>query len=241
MLRLLRKDLSNELCLALADAVLPGKPPQLVAARHRLAQNGGAECLRPQQIVDLRGQTIPKLRATGGIAVVHADEDGVCQLVEVAVFQHGADQGVHGNLQITAGEVHISHDDPAVLVQRLDLQHTLLFIYPDLHTGVDIQRHNSVHGVVGTIAQQTEAAAHQQTQAGRKSGQTHCPSSVIVCFCHLYCTAFLFAAMRKNSIQNIRSRMGIRLPDLFVEFTLCHSRILLLQVLFQPFDGPVVF
>ena len=235
-------DVPDQLGLADGDAVFIRKLPQVIILYNSLAQHCAGEGLRLQQLADLGGQALLQGRAPGGILVVHADENGIGQLIEVSAFQHGADHCVHSYIHIAAGKIHVSHDDLAVLVQRINLQHPFLFVHANLHAGVDIQGDGGIHGVIDPIAVQAKAAAQNQAQARRKSGQPKGPGFVLLMIqCHLLHTAFLCSAIGKNSVQHVRGRMGIGLPDLFVELTLCHGCILLLQVLPQPLDGPVIF
>ena len=82
------ENILNELRLAERDAILLRYLLELAAPDHGLAQHRGAERVRLEQPIDLRAQARLQIRSADGIVVIHADQDGVCQLVEVAVLEH---------------------------------------------------------------------------------------------------------------------------------------------------------
>ena len=58
-------------------------------------------------------------------------QDGVLDIAEIAVLEHGADQSVHRHVQVRAGQVHITEDGLRVLVEGCHGEHPLLCA--DLH------------------------------------------------------------------------------------------------------------
>ena len=235
------ENILNKLRLAKRDAILLRHLLELAAPDHGLAQHRGAERVRLEQPIDLRAQARLQIRSADGIVVIHADQDGVRQLIEVAVLEHRADQSVDRHVQAAAGKVHIADDDPSVLIQRLYVQHPFLLVDLELHAGVDIQRDRRIHHMVHTVAFESKAAPKEQAQARRRCDQRAQPCVFLFFCCHGDYTSFLLITIGKNGIQHIRRSVFIRLPELFIQLPICHHRRLLLQVLFQPFDGPVVF
>ena len=235
------ENILNKLRLTKRDAILLRHLLELAAPDHGLAQHRGAERVRLEQPIDLRAQARLQVRSADGIVVIHTDQDGVRQLIEVGVLEHRADQSVDRHIQAAAGKVHIADDDPSVLIQRLYVQHPFLLVDLELHAGVDIQRDRRVHHMIHTVAFESKAAPKEQAQARRRCDQRAQPCFSLFFCCHGDYTSFLFITIGKNGIQYIRRSVFIRLPELFIQLPICHHRRLLLQVLFQPFDGPVVF
>ena len=82
------ENILNELRLAERDAILLRHLLELAAPDHGLAQHRGAERVCLEQPIDLRAQARLQIRSADGIVVIHTDQDGVRQLVEVAVLKH---------------------------------------------------------------------------------------------------------------------------------------------------------
>ena len=82
------ENILNQLRLTKRDAILLRHLLELAAPDHGLAQHRGAERVRLEQPIDLRAQARLQVRSADGIVVIHADQDGVRQLIEVAVLEH---------------------------------------------------------------------------------------------------------------------------------------------------------
>ena len=160
-------DLLDQGCLAHGDAVLLGQGVQVRAFRHRLAEDGPVQGAALEDAVDGVRQVLLELGGPGGVLVLHRHQDGVLQVAEIAVLEHGADEGVHRHVQVRARQVHVAQDGLRVLVEGSDGEHPLLGA--DLHgqTGVHIQHHHGVHGVGPPPAGNAECtAADDQGQGG---------------------------------------------------------------------------
>ena len=121
-------DALDEGGLAHGDAVCLGLGLQPGVLGHHLAEDGGARRGVHQGGVDLLRQR--GLQAAGplGVGILHGDEDGGGDAVQIAVLQQRAHDGVHRHIQLGALQVHIRQDHLGVLVHRVSGQDLLLLI-----------------------------------------------------------------------------------------------------------------
>ena len=217
------KDLLNELGFARCDAVLLRQLTQTAVILDGLAQHRAAESVGLKKFADFLGKPRLQLRTPDRIIVIHADENGIGQFAEIAVLEHGPNEGVYRHVQIAAGEVHVPHDGFSVLVQGEDLQHPLLPVDLDLHTGIDIQGYRGVHGVIDTVGLKPENTPRDQAEAGGHADQFPCPGIFLlfVLFhdCHV---SFLFRTVGEDSVPCLRHRVGTGLPEPLVDLALGH-------------------
>ena len=195
----LGKDGLDQLGSAGRDPIGLRQLPEQIRVAHGLAQDRPVKGLPLQHLVDFSGNPLLQQGAPGGIPVVHADQDRIAQLVEIAVLNHGADQRVDGDVQITAGEIQIAHDRLAILIQRNDPEHTFLFVDLDLNAGVHVQGHGGIYCVICPVAEKAEYYADDQAQAGREPCIAFDPRGFLLCSHHNY-VSFLLLAVGKDSI-----------------------------------------
>ena len=106
--RVFIRNLPDELGFAQGNAIGIRQLLQGAIGGDGLAEHRAGEGVGLQQGIDFLGQPGLQGRALGGVAVVHADENGVGQLAEIAIAQHGAHQGVDGHVQAAAGKIHVA-------------------------------------------------------------------------------------------------------------------------------------
>ena len=164
--------LLDQLCLAQRDAVFVGLGLQILILVHHLAQDGPVDGAGGHHCVHCLGELAFQLGGAGGVVVLHGDQDGVGQLIHIAVFQQRAHQGVHRHIQRGTLQVHAVQHGGGVLVQGGGPQHPLAAVQHQLDAGVHIQRNNG-RGGLGLIVV-NGASANGQNQAGGsgQSGQT---------------------------------------------------------------------
>ena len=201
-------DPADQLCLAQGDAVGIGLCLQIAVLGNGLAQNGAVKSGGAQQLGNLLGQACLQL---GGVLAVHADQDGVVQLTEIAVSQHGADQCVDSHIQRAAAEVHVAHDDLAVVVQGVNGQNVFFLVDLNFNAGVDVQRDGGGN-CTGGVALCTENTGNKQDQGSGDAGNAALPGVSFLGISHGN-FSFLFFAVSENRIQNIRRHMGDGLLD----------------------------
>ena len=78
--------LLDQLGLAQRDAVFVGLGLQVLILAHHLAQDGPVDGAGGHHRVHRLGELAFQLRGAGGVVVLHGDEDGIGQLIHVAVF-----------------------------------------------------------------------------------------------------------------------------------------------------------
>ncbi len=226
-MRILPDDLADELRLALRYAVGLRDHLQLVIRGNRLAENGAAEGVGLKQAVDLIGQLLLQSGGPVGVVSVDGDQDRVCGLAQIAVAQHGADQGIHRYLQVTALEIHVPDHNFAVLVQGFDRKHLLLLIGLNFNAGVDIQRDHRIDAVVGLINMGPEQAARKQYRRRSRTGRPPCEFVLSLCLLHNNYLTFLFIAFGKDTVKHIRGSVGKGLFQPFFDFVVFHDLVLL--------------
>ncbi len=209
----------DQLGLAQGDAVFLRQGGQLVGLAYGLGQHGALKGIGAEQRVHLFGQLGLELRAFFGVVILHADEDGVGQLGQVAVAQHGAQQRVHCHVQVAALQLHIPKDNFAVLIQGFYGNYGFILIEPKLQAGVHIQGHHGGYRVGTGVAVDPQAQAKHQHQGG---GQGGCPHPYRAGFftiynCHFCSISFLLFALGENSIQDI----GRGLFKCLLQFLFC--------------------
>ena len=202
-------DPADQLCLAQGDAVGIGLCLQIAVLGDGLAQNGAVKSGCAQQLGDFLGQACLQV---GGILAVHADQDGIVQLADIAVSQHGADQGVDGHIQGAAAEIHVAHDNLTVVVQGGNGQDVFFLVDLNFNAGIDIQRNGGGH-CAGGVALCAENAGDKQDQCRGDTGNATRPGILFLVFSHGD-VSFLFFAVSENRIQDIRRHMGDSLPNL---------------------------
>ena len=161
--------LLDQLGLAQRDAVFVGLGLQVLILAHHLAQDGPVDGAGGHHRVHRLGELAFQLRGAGGVVVLHGDEDGIGQLIHVAVFQQRAHQRVHRHIQGGAGQVHAVQHSGGILVEGGGPQHPLAAVEHQLDAGVHVQRDDG-RGGLGLIVV-NRASANGQYQAGG-SGQS---------------------------------------------------------------------
>ena len=116
---ILRNDLLNQGGLAQRDLVLLREGRQFGILRDALGEHRGFHGVILENSADGLTDGLLKLGGTIRIVVFHRDQNGVLQVVQVAVLDHGTDQGVDGDLQIGSFQLHIAQNDLGILVQRV--------------------------------------------------------------------------------------------------------------------------
>ena len=223
----LRHDLLDELGFAGGDAVLVCQSLQLAVGRDGLAEDRTLEAAGLKQGVDLTGQTGLQSLAALRVGIVHADQNGICQFVDIAVAEHGADEGVDGHVKVAALEIHIADDDFGILVEGDNVQHLFVFVYFDFNAGVDVQRDGGGHGVAGLPGSGTGAQRDDQGQYGGDGAEATGKILLVLRLCHRNYRSFLCFALRADGIQNVRGGAGVGALDLVVQFLFGHRGPLL--------------
>ncbi len=156
--------------LAGGDVVGLGLLFQLLVLLHRLAQHGGPGITGRQSAVHGAGQLLLKTLSPGLVLILHGDEDGGGQTVQIPAPHQAAHDGVHRHVRLDAlqvpASVHILQHGLGLLVQGLAGYHLFPAVHPQLDAGIHVQGHHRGHGV-GLLHQQTAAAQQQHRQAGR--------------------------------------------------------------------------
>ena len=151
MARVFFHDLLDQLRFSQGDSIVFRQLLLLRIGRKGLAEDRAAEIIGLEKLVDLLGQLFLKRFPLGGVFAVYADQDGIGDLAEITVSQHGADQGVDRQLQVAAAEIHVPGDDLCVFVPRDDLQDLFFLIDFDFDARVHIERHGGSDQMVDLI------------------------------------------------------------------------------------------
>ena len=205
-------DSLNEGGLTGGNAVLLGLPAQLLVILEGLRKDGAVDLGAGQGGVGLGGELLLELLAPLHVVVLHGDEDGVGQLIHVAMLEQGADDGVHCHIHRHALQIQPFQNHLAVLVLRCGGNYLLILVDLQFHAGVDVQGDHRGHCVVALIVVAGSAAHHDQCQAGRY-GQGH-PFFLArallgrILFRHGNHNSFLRLTAGKDSLQVIGRGMG---------------------------------
>ena len=237
-------DLEYELGLALGDAVLLGKRGGLAGGGDGLGEHRGLKAALAHGAVYHVADLLLQALGLGRVAVGDGDEDGVADVVQVAVHEHGADEGVDGDVEVGAGEVHVADDGPGVVVEGLDFDDLVGGVNYDVEAGVDVEGDYGVHdGVAGYCAGFDYAAGHAgvgggavavsevSAEADQHEGGGHGYGDeavllllVVVDFVHRYYCSFPGFAGFEDTGELIRGRvLGKAANSCFHHFIIHHS------------------
>ena len=125
-----------------------------------------------QDGVDLISQAFLKLRALGRILIVYADQDGVGQLIQIAVAEHRAYECVDGDVKVASLKIHIADYNLRVLVSGIYCEALFFFIYLNLNGRVYIQRDSGGNGIISPICLETGHTADQKYKCCCNTGKT---------------------------------------------------------------------
>ena len=204
-------------CLAYGDAVLLGQSIQIRALRHCLAEDSPLQGTALEDAVDGIRQVLLELGGFCGVLVLHGHQDGVLDIAEITVLEHGADEGVHCHVQVRAGQIHVAQDNLCVLVEGGDGEHPLLGADGHGEAGVHIQHHHGVHGVGSPPAADAESTTAHDHQGG-----SHCqgrPAALLFRSLKREDSSRLRAAGGQDAVQRIRSGVLHGGPQALFQFT----------------------
>ena len=170
--RVLGKQLLDQRRLAARDVVGGRQRIDAVVGRERLREDRALDAEPGQQRVDLSRE--PLLQRCRALLVVplHGDEDGVGQLVDVAVLEQRADQRVDGDVELHAGEVHAVEQARRILIASHNADDALVLIDGELNARVHVEHDDcrALRGGVGTNDAQHADGQHRTGGDGGHGG-----------------------------------------------------------------------
>ena len=215
--------------LAYRNTVGLGQLGQLVSLRHRLAENGGADAAAAKAGADGVGDLRLELGRALLIRILHTDQDGILQVAEVTVLEHGADDGIYRHIQVGTRQIHVTQDHLGLLIEGVGPDDFLSGIDGQGDTGVHIQHDHGIHRVA---ALPEIVAEYADTQGQRcRHGHQRCPavlvflgigSIVIHDLAHRYHISFLLIVGGKDTVEHIRRRMVHGLCDPLFQLLVSH-------------------
>ena len=188
---------------------------QLLVAPQRLTEDRALDGVGVEQLADFLHQLLLQRLALLPVAVFHRDQNGIRQIADVAVLQHGADQRVDRHIQVGVSQIHPIQNSLRILVERLRLQHLLPAVYLELDAGVDIDGHYRIHPMVGGVAPGAPEGARHNQQGGSRARQSHPAGSV-----PLPGNLLSFRPRSHTLGSTVLQRLGSRVID-------CHSELAL--------------
>ena len=142
---------------------------QVLVLLHRLAQDSGLGVA--QSAARNTGQLLLQPLGPGLVLILHGDEDGGGQTVQISAPHQAAHDGVHRHVRLDAlqvpASVHIRQHGGGLVVEGLAGHHLFPAVHPQLDAGVHVQGHHRRYGV-GLLHQ--HASAQQQHRQARCHG-----------------------------------------------------------------------
>ena len=142
---------------------------QVLVLLHRLAQDSGLGVA--QSAARNTGQLLLKALSPGLVLILHGDENGGGQRVQISAPHQAAHNGVDGHIRLDAlqvpASVHIRQHGGGLVVEGLAGHHLFPAVHPQLDAGVHVQGHHRRYGV-GLLHQ--HASAQQQHRQARRHG-----------------------------------------------------------------------
>ena len=230
-------ELADELGLALGDVIAGGEGAELGVGRDGLADYRALEAAGAEGGLNHAGDALLQRGGAPGVAVGDGDEDGVPEVVEVAVGEHGANEGVHGHVELAAGEVHAAEHHAGVGVEGLDGGDGIAGVDVELDAGVDVEGYDAAEqgggGAVGDggvngggiRAAVADSVAHCAAEDGEheRGGYGDGDESVLLPrgFVHIDNLSFQFFGFqpRQHAVEIIGRAAAERGVDALKEFT----------------------
>ena len=222
-------DLEDEFRLALGDAVLLREGCALAGGGDGLGQYRGLKAAVAHGAADEVADLLLQALGLCAVAVFDGDEDGVADVVKVAVHEHGADEGVYGDVEARARKIHIADDGFGVVVEGLHLEDLIALVHDDVEAGVNIQgddRGDAVlsRQVCAVCIAQSEVSAEAHQHEGGRHGYGEKAIFLLFDFVHRYYISFPGFAGFEDAGQLIRGRvLGKAANALFYLLVIHHS------------------
>ena len=213
----------NQSGLAYGNAVFSGNIIECLILRDGLADHSSVKFIRMEKCIYLFGKLRLQPQTFFGILTIDTNQNGIGQLIEIAVPQHRANQGIDGYIQIAVFQIHVAKDLFAILIQCRCSQHSLVTVQFQLHTRVHIQRNGGNYSMILLIC--AKAKADHQCQSCSQGGYSG-PAKILF-LCHRDHSSFLHLTIGENRIKNIGCGLLEGLPDPGFNFSIFHGSSLL--------------
>ena len=218
--------------LAHGNAVGLCQLSKLIGLRHCLTEDAGADAADAEAAADGVGDLRLELGGALGIGILHADQDGVLQVAEVAILEHGTNNGIHRHIEVGAGEIHVTQNHLGLLIEGIGPDHFLPGVDGQGNTGIHVQHDHGIHRAAGfpeIVAKHADAQGQGRCHSHQGSPAISLllgiGSIVVNDLAHRYHISFLLIVGGKDTVEYVRRCVVHSVRDPLFQLLVAHIAI----------------